>query len=111
VFDARPDAAVRLARIDGRDVPLSLGMGWQFAQLLPQQIVASASSVAANLAEGHRRTGRDRLHLFRIAAGSADETRAHLRVALAWGWVSEAQVRPALRLLDRQLALIWGLTH
>jgi four helix bundle protein len=78
---------------------------------LAQQIVASASSVAANLAEGNRRTGRDRLHLFRIAAGSADETRAHLRVALAWGWVSEAQLRPALRLLDRQLALIWGLTH
>jgi four helix bundle protein len=45
---------------------------------LAQQIVASASSVAANVSEGNRRVGRDRLHLFRIAAGSADETRAHL---------------------------------
>jgi four helix bundle protein len=54
---------------------------------LANQIVAAASSIAANLSEGNRRVGRDRLHLFRIAAGSADETRTHLRVALAWGFV------------------------
>ena len=28
-----------------------------------------------------------RLHFFRIAAGSAEETRVHLRVAVAWGWL------------------------
>jgi four helix bundle protein len=76
-----------------------------------QQIVASASSVAANLAEGNMRQGRDRLHLFRVAAGSAEETRAHLRVALAWGWVSRSDIQPALELLDRQIALLWRLTH
>ena len=75
------------------------------------QIVDAASSSAANLAEGNRRVGRDRLHFFRIAAGSADETRAHLRVALAWGWVANNDVERTLQLLDRQLALIWGLTH
>ena len=78
---------------------------------LSQQIVAAASSVAANLAEGNRRVGRDRLHLFRIAAGSAAETRAHLRVALAWGWVEGGEVEPAFKLLDRELGLLWGLTH
>ena len=78
---------------------------------LAQQIVASASSVAANLAEGSERIGRDQRHLYRIAAGSAKETRAHLRVALAWGWIETHQVEPALKLLDRQLALIWGLTR
>ena len=75
------------------------------------QVVDAASSVAANLAEGNRRIGRDRLHFFRVAAGSADEVRGHLRVALAWGWVTEADIAQSLQLLDRQLALIWGLTH
>jgi four helix bundle protein len=78
---------------------------------LAQQIVAAASSVAANLAEGNRRAGRDRLHLFRIAAGSAAETRAHIRVAMAWGWVEGGEVERALKLLDRELGLLWGLTH
>jgi len=54
---------------------------------LAQQIVASAASVAANLAEGNRRSGRDRASFFRIAAGNADETRTHLRVAMAWGFI------------------------
>jgi four helix bundle protein len=75
------------------------------------QIIDAASSSAANLAEGNRRVGRDRLHFFRIAAGSADETRAHLRVAMAWGWVADKDVALTLQLLDRELGLIWGLTH
>ena len=76
-----------------------------------QQIEASASSVAANLGEGNRRQGRDRVHFFRIAAGGAEETRTHLRVALAWGWVSEGEIGASLRLLDRELAMLWRLTH
>ena len=76
-----------------------------------EQIVDAASSSAANLAGGNRRVCRDRLHFFRIAAGSADETQAHLRVALAWGWVADKDVDRSLQLLDRQLGLIWGLTH
>jgi four helix bundle protein len=75
------------------------------------QIVDAASSIAANLAEGNRRTGGDRLHLFRVAAGSAAETRVHLQVAKAWGWVSQQDVEPALSLLDRQLRLLHGLTR
>ena len=78
---------------------------------LAQQIVGSASSVAAALAEGNRRTGKDRLHLFRIAAGSAAETQAHVRVAQAWGWVDATQVERFLKLIDRELGLLWGLTH
>ena len=78
---------------------------------LAQQIVRAASSMAANLAEGNGRNGKDRVRFFRIAAGSAEETRAHLRVALAWGWVDENQTRAALHLLDRQLAMLWRLTH
>ena len=78
---------------------------------LAQQIVASASSVAANIAEGRRRRGADRLHFYRIAAGSADETRTHLQVAVAWGWLADEDVQGALALIDRQLRLIWGLTR
>ena len=78
---------------------------------LAKQIVRSASSIAANVGEGRRRVGRDRLHFFRIAAGSAEETGVHLRVALAWGWLRADQVEPAFALIDRELALLWGLTH
>ena len=78
---------------------------------LARQIVRAASSIAANVAEGNRRIGKDRLHSFRIAAGSADETVAHLRVALAWGYVQGPQVESALQVIDRELGLLWGLTH
>jgi four helix bundle protein len=40
---------------------------------IADQVIRSASSVAANLAEGHGRTGRDRLHFWRIAYASAKE--------------------------------------
>jgi hypothetical protein len=45
------------------------------------------------------------------AAESAAETRAHLRVALASGYVECAQIERALDLLDRQLRLLSGLTR
>ena len=78
---------------------------------LANQLVKAASSVAANVAEGNRRTGKDRLHLFRIAAGSADETRTHLRVAEAWGYITRPQTTASLDLADRQLAILYKLTH
>ena len=60
---------------------------------------------------GNRRTGRDRLHLFRIAAGSADETETHQRVAEAWGDVARPQTEAALQLADRELAILYRLAH
>jgi four helix bundle protein len=68
---------------------------------IADQIVESASSIASNVEEGNRRAGKDRVYLFRVAAGSAAETRAHLRVALAWGWVEPMDIEPALEHLDR----------
>ena len=76
-----------------------------------QQIVSAASSIAANLAEAGGRQGKDRMHFFRIAAGSAEETRVHLRVALAWGWLGKADIEKPLGLIDREVALLWRLTH
>jgi four helix bundle protein len=74
-------------------------------------MIASASSVAANIEEANRRTGGDRRYLLKVAAGSAAETRAHLRVAVAWGWLRTMDVESTLALLDRQLAVLWRLTH
>ena len=78
---------------------------------LARQLRRAASSMALNVSEGERRRGKDRLHLFRIAAGSAKEVQTALRVARAWGYVDEADVAPAMRLLDRELGLLWGLTE
>jgi len=81
---------------------------------LAQQLKRAGSSVPGNIAEiaeGARRAGQDRLHHYRIAAGSAGELRSHLAVAMAWGDVDQATVTPALALLDSILAIPWRLTH
>jgi four helix bundle protein len=78
---------------------------------LGSQLRAAASSFALNLAEGNRRRGKDRLHHFRIAAGSADEALAALRVAQAWGYVETHDIAESLELLDRLLAMAWKLTR
>ena len=75
------------------------------------QIRKAGSSVAQNLAEGRRRAGKDRLHHYRIAAGSADEIAAALQVAEAWGYLEPALIREPLELIDRVLAMTWRLTH
>ncbi|MFO0585252.1 MAG: four helix bundle protein [Anaeromyxobacter sp.] len=77
---------------------------------LADQLSRAASSVPLNVAEGNRRAGKDRLHHFRIAAGSAGEVRACLQVALAWGHVAAADVAPTLQACDRVLAMLWRLT-
>ncbi len=78
---------------------------------LARQIRTAASSIPANLAEGRRRAGRDRLHHWRVAAGSAEEVRTSLRVAVAWGDIAETEITEALGLLDRVLAMTWRMTR
>jgi len=78
---------------------------------LHKQIRAAASSVALNLGEGNRRVGADRLHHFRIAAGSAEEVRTALRVAEAWGDLEMVAITGPLQLLDRLLGILWRLVH
>ena len=78
---------------------------------LYRQIRAAVSSVPLNLAEGRRRSGGDRAHHWRIAAGSADEVRTALRVALALGDLDPSQVAAPLGLIDRVLAMLWKLTR
>ena len=78
---------------------------------LAEQMRRATTSVPSNIAEGSRRQGRDRNHHFSIAAGSADEARVQLRIALAWGYVEQVSVGPALALVDRVLAMLWRAVH
>mgnify|MGYP001385525039 CR=1 FL=1 len=78
---------------------------------LARQVRRAASSIALNVAEGRRRRGGDRLHLWRVAAGSAAEVGTALRVAAGWGHVDEAEIGDALALVDRLLAMLHRMTR
>jgi four helix bundle protein len=78
---------------------------------LADQVIRAASSVPANLNEGHGRFGRDRLNHWRIAYGSAKEVDAFLRLLIAAGSIEETPAKTALDLFDRVRALTWRLIH
>ena len=54
---------------------------------LADQLKRAASSVALNLAEGQRLTKGNKAKHYVIAHGSANEVRAALQTAAAWGWL------------------------
>ena len=76
---------------------------------LADQIRRAASSIALNIAEGGERSGRDRKHCFRIASGSAEEVRAALGVAAAWGYTTTKALEPSYERLHRLRGLLYGL--
>ena len=78
---------------------------------LASQVRRAAQSVPLNLNEGRRRAGKDRLHHWRVAAGSADEVVAGLRVAEASGYVESRTIEDALTFCDRILAMTWRMTR
>ena len=88
-----------LPRIQRRDRALAI------------QLTRAASSISLNVSEGNYSDPGNRRARFFSAAGSANETRSALRVAAAWGYISDADVRTPLKLLDRVLAMLWKLSH
>ncbi len=76
---------------------------------LADQLKRAASSVVLNLAEGQRLTKGNKPKHYAIAHGSANEVRAAIQTALAWGWLEDAGAQ--LAICDRLLALLWRLTH
>ena len=78
---------------------------------IADQLIRSASSVPANLAEGAGRSGRDRIHHFRIAYGSAKEVVTHLRLLLGAGAIDSTQASTALQIFDDVRAMTWRLLH
>ncbi len=78
---------------------------------IADQVIRSASSVPANLAEGHGRSGRDRIHHWRIAYGSAKEVDTHLRLLSATRAINGSHADQALQLFDEVRAMTWRLLN
>jgi len=78
---------------------------------LADQVIRSASSVPANLAEGHGRSGRDRLHHWRIAFASAKEVDCHLQLLVRSGAIDRRRAGEAIDLFDEVRAMTWRLLH
>ena len=94
-------AALRplLPRIQRRDRALAV------------QLTRAASSISLNVSEANYSDPGNRRARFYTAAGSANETRAALRVATAWGYLNGVEARGALVLLDRIIAMLWKLSR
>ena len=78
---------------------------------LARQLRRAVASVPLNLAEGSRRAGMDRIHHYRIAAGSEEEAMSALALARAWGHLEAGNVAAAQEYADRLRAMLWRLTH
>ena len=78
---------------------------------IADQVIRAASSVPANLAEGHGRSGRDRAHFWRIAYASAKEVDSHLRLLDRAGVVNTGKAERVLETLDQVRAMIWRLLN
>jgi four helix bundle protein len=78
---------------------------------LADQLVRAASSVALNIFEGEHSDPGNRRARFYSAAGSANETLAALRVAVAWGYFAGAEAEVASGMVRRILGALWKLTR
>ena len=78
---------------------------------IADQVIRSASSVPANLDEGLGRTGRDRLHFWRIAYGSAKEVDSHMRLLYRAGAVNRTEAERTLSTFDEVRAMTWRLIN
>jgi four helix bundle protein len=94
-------AALRplLPRIQRRDRALAV------------QLTRAASSICLNVSEASYSDPGNRRARFFTAAGSANETRAVLRVAMAWGYLGATDAQAALGLVDRLVAMLWKLSR
>ena len=75
------------------------------------QLTRAASSIALNIAEAEYNDPGTRRARFHTVAGSANETRSAVAVAIAWGYVTAEQAQPSLERLDRVVAMLWRLLH
>jgi four helix bundle protein len=78
---------------------------------LAQQLRRAASSVVLNIAEAELSDPGTKRARFHSAAGSANETRSAIRLATAWRYLREDQVRSCLEGLNQVVAMLWKLTH
>jgi four helix bundle protein len=76
---------------------------------IADQVIRSASSVPANLAEGQGRSGRDRTYLWRIAYASAKEVDCHLKLLAHAGVINGVEAQKAIETFDEVRAMTWRL--
>ena len=77
------------------------------AQEISRQLFRSASSIGANIAEGHgRHEGREYIHYLIIAQGSANETEHWLHTAQDCGLGSTKQIDEILKLNNEIVRMI-----
>ena len=87
-----------------RGVDLTL-LAYRLAQRLPSseryelaaQIRRAATSIPANVAEGHERRGKGYLHHVRIALGSLAELETHVEVARRLGFLTDADLAALMK--------------
>jgi four helix bundle protein len=78
---------------------------------LASQLRRAISSVVLNLAEGFgTAAGNSRLR-FETARGSLNEAQAGIRVAVAWGYVSDAAAGPVLESMNCLGGRVFGLVR
>jgi four helix bundle protein len=79
---------------------------------LEDQLLRAATSVPANIAEGHGRysVGSFRNH-FSIAAGSLREVETHLETAVRLKLLETLDTKAALEVSDHVGRLLWGLRN
>jgi four helix bundle protein len=78
---------------------------------LEKQLRRAAASIGLNLAEGAERHAGDKRRLYTYAYGSAAEVLAGIRIALAFGYITDAAAKPALELADRVKAMTFRLSR
>lgn len=78
---------------------------------LADQLRHAATSVALNLAKGAHGIGRDKKRAYGSAAAEAQETKAALEVASAWGWLDDPTLATARVLADRVARVTYALAR
>ena len=108
----QPDLIAHSKALDAAGIAISLVIRVPAPlKSLANQVIRSASSVPANLSEGHGRSGRDRNHHWRIAYASAKEVDTHLRLLTGAGAIDSTQAATAIHLFDEVRAITWRLLH
>jgi len=77
---------------------------------LADQLLRAANSMVLNIGEAEYSDPGNRRSRFYSAAGSANETRSALRLAMAWGYVAPEQIARSGTLLNKVMAMLWRLS-
>jgi four helix bundle protein len=77
---------------------------------LAKQLANASESIALNLGEGRLRHDGDKRRHFEMAAGSASEVTVALRIAVAKGYITPAELAEVDVVLDRVRAMLYRLT-